>query len=297
MHSPGRSRACTLASGTLLVCVTFENSKEPSNLRPVSILLSHGEGKQTATRLLIMTLQENLRSGWVIRSGKRNLTRHERWFEGWVISLLESLCHASQSQQWQKEIKEMENAFLRRKNQFRARSCWCRVLLHGVERERKKRKKFRIFFIYILPYDLLRRHVFASCSAMSKIVNKVVKENTRNCALEAREARKTILPTINLHFSWMCFTLTVCTATCWKLKRHLKEIAGWCATFRRSNPPLVSYKDLRHVVAWSTLTPSALWHWMRFSILGIKSLSGLGICFVWLRSGCSGIEWEFIFQL
>lgn len=67
--------------------------------------------------------------------------------------------------------------------------------------EREKRKKFRIFFIYILPYDLLRRHVFASCLAMSKIVNKVVKENTRNCALEAREARKTILPTINLHFS------------------------------------------------------------------------------------------------
>lgn len=94
--------------------------------------------------------------------------------------------------------------------------------------EMKKGKKFHIFFIYILPYDLLRRHVFASCSTMSKIVNKVVKENTRNCALEAREARKTILLTINLHFSWMCFTFNVCTATCWKLKRHLREIAGWC---------------------------------------------------------------------
>lgn len=62
------------------------------------------------------------------------------------------------------------------------------------------------------------------CLPMSEIVNKVVKENTRNCALEAR---KTILPTINLHFSWTSFTLTVCSATCWKLKRHLGEIAGW----------------------------------------------------------------------
>lgn len=73
----------------------------------------------------------------------------------------------------EKEIKEMENAFLRRKNQFQSSSrsvgadfCYSSVV---------EGKCFRIFFIYILPYDLLRCHVFASCSAMRKIVNKVVR--------------------------------------------------------------------------------------------------------------------------
>lgn len=55
-HPVDLAHACS--SSDLLVCVTFENSKEPSNLRPVTILLPHGEGKQTATRLLIMTLQK-----------------------------------------------------------------------------------------------------------------------------------------------------------------------------------------------------------------------------------------------
>lgn len=285
MHSPGRSRACTLASVTLLVCVTFENSKEPSNLRPVTILLSHGEGKQTATRLLIMTLQENLRFGvgdkkW---KAKSDSSRTMIWGMSYLASRIILSCFAK-STMAKRNQRNGKCLFTAKKSISSPLVLVPSFVTRNRARE-KKRKKFRIFFIYILPYDLLRRHVFASCSAMSKIVNKVVKENTRNCALEAREARKTILPTINLHFSWMCFTLTVCTATCWKLKRHLKEIAGWCATFRRSNPPLVSYKDLRHVVAWSTLTPSAFWHWMRFSILGIKSLSGLGICFAMASFG------------
>lgn len=148
----GRSQACAWSSSKdPRVCVTFEISKEPSNLGPVSILLSHRlEGKQTTSRLLlIMTLRK---------------PQSPEYVGMWIVTKMIRLSFlVNRFVMLKKSQKGDGKKYISSENQFR------HVVLDVLVPLDTQKAIF--FFIYIRPYDLARRRhmVFSPIQGVEKL--------------------------------------------------------------------------------------------------------------------------------